>query len=82
MILVIHELDLSDNEETIIGVASCKEEAEEMIKTYYGSDLGELLGFRDVRDSGIEYEYRYLINGCSANYKVVITLMSFELDKI
>ncbi len=82
MILVIHELDLSDNEETIIGVVSSKEKAEAAIRTYYGYGLGELLNFRDVRDSGVEYEYTYRIKDNTTSYRVRITLMSFELDCI
>jgi hypothetical protein len=83
MILVIHEKDLTDNEESIIGVADSKDNAEDMINQYYGKP--KLLNVRDIRDSGIEYVYRYMTNGLEhicGPYEVEITLMGFNLNEI
>ena len=85
MILVIHEEDLSDNEESIIGVADSKSNTESMIKEYYGFNNLTLLKFSDVRDSGIEYVYHYNVKGLEfwhSDYEVKITLMSYELNAI
>ena len=83
MVIVIHEKDCSDNEESIIGVVNSKENADSFIVNYYGNSLGRLIGVRDIRDSGIEYEYHYEINGLvSEDTTVIITLMSFTLNAL
>lgn len=52
-VLVIHERDLDDNEEIVIGVADSVEKAEFIISQYYGEYKQE--SFRDIRDSVLEY---------------------------
>jgi hypothetical protein len=52
-VIVIHEKDLSDGEEIVIGVCSSIEGADRLIKEYYG-DFTEI-SFTDIRDSDLEY---------------------------
>ena len=52
-VLVIHERDLDDSEEAVIGVAESVEKAEFIISKYYGEYKQE--SFRDIRDSNLEY---------------------------
>lgn len=48
------EILVIQDDDTIIGVASTKEKAFEMIQEYFGVE-GEIRDIEDVRDSGIEF---------------------------
>jgi hypothetical protein len=55
-VFVIHEKDLDDHEQIVIGVADSVENAERIIREYYGDY--KQLSYRDIRDSDIEYSKR------------------------
>jgi hypothetical protein len=80
MVIVIHEKDLSDNESIVIGVADSVENAEKVIKEYYGE-------FKEIElthegDSNIEYikviEVKYP-NDEVCKYQIMLEW--FELNK-
>ena len=75
--IVIHEVDLKDKEETIIGVATTRDEAMRMIKEYYGNEVN-IADFRDIRDSGIDFDCFISVDG--GYYRV--TGLDFEINKI
>ena len=52
-VIVIHELDLEDNETSVISAASSKESAESVISNHYGRH--RVVSKRDIRDSMLEY---------------------------
>lgn len=54
-ILVITEIDLSDNEHYIIGVADSPEHAESMIKEHYGKDSYEEINRWDTKQLNGEF---------------------------
>lgn len=72
---VIVETDDSDLETIVIGVASSRETAMEMINKYYGSDL-VISHFNDVRDSGIDCTMITEVGG----YKSHVMIEDFEVD--
>jgi hypothetical protein len=72
---VIVETDDSDLETIVIGVASSRETAMEIINTYYGKDL-EISNFNDVRDSSIDCTMTVKVGG----YKSHILIEDFEVD--
>jgi hypothetical protein len=72
---VIVETDDSDLETIVIGVASSRETAMEIINTYYGEGL-ELSHFNDVRDSGVDCTMIAKVGG----YKSHILIEDFEVD--
>lgn len=72
---VILETDNSDLETIVIGVASSRETAMEIINNYYGSDL-VISDFNDYRDSGIDSTMIVELGG----YKSYIAIQDFEVD--
>jgi len=83
MLIVIHETDLSDNEQIVIGVASSVEKAEDLISKYYG-EFKEV-SFNDIRDSRLEYSKIIEVADSHSetekwNYKLLLEW--FELDEI
>jgi len=72
---VIVETDDSDLETIVIGVASSRETAMEIINTYYGKPL-EVSNFNDVRDSGIDCTMIVKVG----EYKAHILIEDFEVD--
>lgn len=72
---VIVETDDSDLETIVIGVASSRETAMEMINKYYGSDL-VISHFNDVRYSGIDCTMIVKVG----EYKSHILIEDFEVD--
>ena len=73
---VILETDDSDLETIVIGVASSRETAMEIINRYYGSDL-VISHFNDYRDSGIDSTMIAEVGG----YKSHIAIQDFEVDE-
>lgn len=85
LVLVIHEHDYSDGEDSVIGVASSVEKAEEVISKYYGEGLHRVISIQDIRDSNLEYSKLLEIKGISGvyeNYKVRVTLEWFNIDEV
>ena len=80
IVRVIHEKDLESNESIVIGVADSVENAEKVIKEYYG-DFKEI-SHEDVGESNIEWikviEVEYPNNEVC---KYQIMLEWFELNK-
>ena len=72
-ILVIQE------EDTIIGVASTKEKALELILEYFGND-SEIRDIKDVRDSGIEFTCLIITKDSKWYYDV--TVHYFTINEI
>lgn len=81
-LLVIHEKDLSDNKQTVIGVADSVENAEKIINEYYG-DFKELnCCVYDTPDSGIEYAKELEVKGAFVQpYRAKIWLEWFILNR-
>ena len=52
-VLVIHEKDLDDEDKIVVGVADSIENAEKVIKEYYG-EFKEI-SYNDIRDSNLEF---------------------------
>jgi len=78
--MVIQEIDLSDNEAIVIAIASDRKNALKIIEEYYGKDY-TMSNFRDIRDSGLDFtaeinfsgspEVRYRIWGQDFNINVI-----------
>lgn len=78
-LIVIHEKDLSDNEKIVIGVADSIENAEKIIKEYYGNYIEK--SHIDIRDSNLEYSKILEVEGAfQQTYNVCITLEWFCLN--
>lgn len=60
-VIVIHEMNKDDNDTTVIGVASSREKALEIIKEYYGEQV--MTDFRDVRENNIDFACRVTVEG-------------------
>jgi len=81
-VLVIHEIDLHDNEHDVIGVADSVEKAGELIKGCYGDDYREL-SHRDIRDSSLEYIKILEVKDSDNDfYKVQIMLQWFGVNEL
>lgn len=78
LVMVIHEKDLSDKEEIVIGVATNREEALRMIKEYYGVDKeveklfdddsqidieAVISDFRDIRENNLDFSCIVTVSG-------------------
>ena len=78
-LIVIHEQDLQDKEQDVIGVCSSIENAEKLIKEYYGEFIE--ISKQDIRDSTLEYSQILEIKGIDEEtYIVKITLQWFSLN--
>lgn len=78
-LIVIHEQDLQDKEQDVIGVCSSIENAEKLIKEYYGEFIE--ISKQDIRDSTLEYSKILEIKGIDEEtYRVKITLQWFSLN--
>jgi len=77
MVIVIQEYDYSDKEETVIGVASDRENALRIIDEYYGKDAVQS-DFRDIRDSGLNFDVKVKVD----SYKYGVTGIEFQIDKL
>ena len=54
-IIVIHEKDKSDNDKSVIGVATSRANALEMIAEYYGKRQHVMTDLKDVREDNIDF---------------------------
>lgn len=79
MILVIHEKDLDDKEQIVVGVADSVKNAEKMINEYYGEH--KEISYTDIRDSNLEYTKVLEVKGVFEDpYRVEILLEWFQLN--
>ena len=79
MLLVIHEKDLDDKEQIVIGVADSVENAEKIINEYYGEH--KEISYKDIRDSNLEYSKVLEVKGAFEEpYRVKIWLEWFQLN--
>lgn len=62
LVIVIHEKDLSDNDRSVIGVATTRKEALRMIKEYYDEDT-VMTDFEDIRDSNLDFSCKMEVPG-------------------
>ncbi|MFA5638646.1 MAG: hypothetical protein WC961_07195 [Anaerovoracaceae bacterium] len=80
-VIVIHELDHDDHEKCVIGVAESVEQAEAMIKEYYG-DYKEVAHW-DIREHNFHYvKTLEVMDHKNIPYRVTITLEWFALNKV
>jgi hypothetical protein len=78
-LLIVHEKDLQDKEEDVIGVVDSIENAESIIKQYYG-EFTEI-SKKDIRDSTLEYSKVLKVKSFDDSfYEVEITLQWFTLN--
>ena len=81
-LIVIHEKDHEDNEESVIGVADSVKNAESMIEEYYGKGNYTEVAFYDIRDSSLEYSKVIEIKWHNSEpTKATITLEWVTLNK-
>lgn len=81
-LIVIHEKDHEDNEESVIGVADSVKNAESIIEEYYGKDNYTEVAFYNIRDSNIEYRKVIEIKWFNSKpTKAILTLEWFSLNK-
>tara|TARA_R110000787_G_scaffold196391_2_gene307720 strand:- start:1596 stop:1850 length:255 start_codon:yes stop_codon:yes gene_type:complete len=81
-LIVIHEKDHEDNEESVIGVADSVKSAESIIEKYYGKDNYTEVSFNDIRDSNLEYSKVIELKWHKSEpTKVTLTLEWFSLNK-
>ena len=79
MLLVIHEKELDDNEQIVVGVSDSVENAEKIINKYYGEHRE--ISYNDIRDSNLEYSKVLEVKGVfEESYKVEIWLEWFKLN--
>ncbi len=90
LVLVIIEKDLDDKEESVIGVASSAEKADEMIDQYYGINAKGKTCTKGKKDYRHDLEFSDIAwqqnidccwNGVE-KYKCIVTVTYFELDKV
>jgi hypothetical protein len=80
-VIVIHEKDFDDDEHIIIGVADSIENAEEIIKKYYGDY--KVINNVNTENPNIEYsKILELKGGFGKTYKVKIWLEWFILNTL
>lgn len=80
-VLVIHEIDLDDQEQIVIGVADSVEAANKIIDQYYGKY--KEISFLDIRDSNLECSKIIEIPSFSdGSYQCKVILVWFEINKI
>lgn len=79
MLLVIHEKDLVDKEQIVVGVADSVENAEKIINEYYGEY--KEISYNDILDSNLEYSKVLEVKGAFEEpYRVEIRLEWFQLN--
>jgi hypothetical protein len=78
-LIVIHEKDHEDKEQSVIGVADTVANANKLIDQYYGQY--EQVSFNDIRDSNLEYSKVLRLSGAFGQpYEVTVTLEWFALN--
>lgn len=79
MLLVIHEKDLDNKEQIVVGVADSVKNAEKLINEYYGEY--KEINYNDIRDSNLEYSKVLEVKGAFEEpYQVEIWLEWFQLN--
>jgi hypothetical protein len=79
-VLVIHEKDLEDKDQSVIGVVDSLEEADKLINKYYGEHT--VLKFKDIRDSNLEWEKTLEVEGVLTCYEVEVWLEWFQINQV
>ncbi len=80
-IIVIHERDLNDREDSVIGVADSVKNAELVIEKYYGIGQFKEISFRAISDTSLEYSKVIEVNdNDSFTYRLELTLDWFEIN--
>lgn len=82
-IYTILEKDLSDGNQSVIGVADSLENVDKIVSEYYGEH--KVHSFNDIRDSSLEWIKFIKVdhgikNDPDPNYKVIV--QSFQLNKL
>jgi len=62
-IIVIHEKDKSDNDRSVIGVATSRAKALEMMDEYYGKGDHVMTDFKDIRENNIDFSCKIEVEG-------------------
>lgn len=79
MLLVIHEKDLDDKEQIVVGVADSVENAEKIINEYYGEY--KEISCNHIRNYNLEYSKVLEVkNIFEEPYRVEIWLEWFQLN--
>lgn len=79
MLLVIHEKDFDDKEQSVIGIADSVKNAEKIIKEYYGEH--KEISCNYICDSNLEYSKVLEVKGAfEKSYRVEIRLEWFQLN--
>ena len=82
-VIVIHEKDLEDRADTVIGVADSVDNAEILIEKYYGIGQFEEISFRDIRDSSLEYSKVIEVKDNDRfAYQLELTLQWFNVNDL
>lgn len=68
LVMVIHEEDLSDGDRSVIGVATTRDKALEMIREYYGfgeeyKEEAVMSDFKDIRDNNLDFSCIVTVSG-------------------
>jgi len=61
-LIVIHELDKEDNDRCVIGVASSRDKALEIINEYYGKEH-IMTNFKDIREDNVDFSCKIEVAG-------------------
>tara|TARA_R110002167_G_C12332715_1_gene620319 strand:- start:68 stop:319 length:252 start_codon:yes stop_codon:yes gene_type:complete len=78
-VIVIHERDHQDDENSVIGVATSPQEAQSIIEECYGEHTE--ISFRDIRDSGLEWSKVLSVDDLRGKrYEVTVCLEWFEVN--
>jgi hypothetical protein len=62
-IIVIHEKDKSDNDRSVIGVATSRAKALEMMDEYYGKGDHVMTDFKDIRENNLDFSCKIEVQG-------------------
>ena len=70
LVMVIHEEDLSDGDRSVVGVATTRDKALEMVREYYGEEA-VMSDFKDIRDSSLDFSCKMEVPGkFGGNYSI------------
>lgn len=76
-VLVIVEIDCSDGDRIVIGVASDRASALSMIREYYGADALQT-DFKDYREGGIDFTLTIEVDF----NRYIVTARDFDIDRL
>jgi hypothetical protein len=80
-VIVIHEKDKSDNDRSVIGVASSREKALEMIDEYYGKGDHVMTDFKDIREDNLDFSCKIEVEGVYGGFYSVWG-EDFSIDRL